>query len=276
MKKLLKYLAPLLIVALAPLAAKADVLFPDAVDITGTQTNILKFFNFETFVNANKEVVTTPTVGDYLVSIFSASQLFQGSEAVASWSAGTDFVLGYSVYQVSGITYNGGDKPIGITYQAGGDPFGYLSGNETKGVYYSGSNWSVTGDVAADIASIAGNGPAWATFGINGGDDYGQVGVSYIGNTEIVRVAAYGLSAIQSPVGVTFVPGDYLGIGNSDDLAGIASIFKNTNPATNSGWQFVSSDPIFFKAVPEPGTLTLFAGCLALGGVLALRRRNKK
>ena len=45
---------------------------------------------------------------------------------------------------------------------------------------------------------------------------------------------------------------------------------KGTSP-----WMYDSQDPFTFAAVPEPATLAMWGGFLAIGAVVALRRRQK-
>jgi hypothetical protein len=135
-------------------------------------------------------------------------------------------------------------------------------------------NWNINGatlSLADSVASVT-DGTLFATFGLAPNtDDFSQYGVSIAG-----RVAASGLTNLFNAAGGTFLPDDYLNNGKEHDLVSIANILDNAAfLAGESPWQFASSDPFFFRvAVPEPSTLALWGCCLAIGALIAARRRR--
>ena len=79
-------------------------------------------------------------------------------------------------------------------------------------------------------------------------------------------MSSFGLDAIQNP-GLIFDKTKAFG----NDIFGGANIYV---PGQGS-WIARSEDPLTFAAVPEPTTLVMWGSVLAIGAVVALRRRQK-
>ncbi len=163
------------------------------------------------------------------------------------------------------------------------DPFGLLdvTAGETLRLYEKANDWQVDGlALAASVATIATAADTpYAAFKIGSG--YANLslfnpaeGVAYAGLQD-VAVAGSGAAAD----GLTFVPYSPSPFTSPQDISARASVKPNTTGALMTGtptspWMFESYGPMVFTAVPEPGTLAMWGGFLAIGAVVALRRRK--
>ena len=280
MKKLFGLLLPVVMLLAIPAIVSAD--FLGSVDLGG-ELNTVKFNNREQYMRKIDGVWTPITVGnlandvqegDVLVAIYSGTSLYVGTDPNAQWNSGSgDYFLAYSAQKVVSTLFVGNIG--GISYgNVDEDPFGVLSAGNMMNMYLAGANYQTQTGVGlaalqSSVDSVTVGTALLASFGMAGVDDFAELGVSLAG-----RVAAYGLSNTFTSAPISFIPDDYLDNGNTTDVAGIAAVFTNGNYGTSSPWQYTSSDPFFFRAVPEPGTFALWGSCLAIGAFVALRRRK--
>ncbi len=273
-----KVILSLLVVLLAlPSAAFAGI--TGAFDTTGL-INKIKFTNYESFIVESPDggylVVDPEKIGEYgsvqLLSIFSATELTIQDPSnpgvfgpAPAWQKGSDYFLGYSVVDVSGSA--GGP----LTYSNPTfDPFGHLNlaAGEALILKESSTDWKVTGVIGTDVASIfADPTPAWGTFGFQTATNGGGFTPLPPAFGTLIGVSWFGLDAVSGP-GAPFFDKDKA-FGN--DIFGGANIYV---PGEGQ-WSARSEDPLTFAAVPEPATVALWGGFLAIGAVLALRRRQK-
>jgi hypothetical protein len=275
-----KILLGLLAVILAmPSMAQASI--TNMFDTSGL-VNKIKFTNYESFIRANPNggwsVIAPVNVltGDQLMSIFSATELTIQSAPgsgvfgpVPAWQKGNnDYFLGYSVADVTVVPGGGG----ALTYSNPTyDPFGKLALNtEMVWLGESRTDWNVTGLIVPDVASIFVNATQWATFGIVNKPNGGSFSPLPPVFGTLIGVSAFGLDQVQAPGGGW--PGFDKTKAFGNDIFGGANIYV---PGQDEEWVARSEDPITFAAVPEPATLAMWGGFLAIGAVIALRRRQK-
>ncbi|MHB8955109.1 MAG: hypothetical protein ACYC4U_19205 [Pirellulaceae bacterium] len=230
---------------LAP-TATAQQAITDAFDTTG-QLNKVKFTGYQSVVRnvggsysyfAPNDAVT----GDLLITIYSAVSLeLQTAPATSNfttvWTKGQGSCLvGYSVQQV--VSVSGGIVSCG---NAAVDPFGVLGPWEMLALRTSTTDFTFSGNVATDVASIfASTTSAWATFGksrdVNFAEFYPPADVSGIG------WAAFALDVVDNQSGLVFLssPSTWYG-----DIAGAASIYT---PGAGQ-WTARVEDPLVFAGV---------------------------
>lgn len=294
MRKMLSQVVPFLLLAAMPLTSFAAV--TDLFKLDGTK-NEVKFINREVFmrqVDNQWQVVTDPTQsltqGDVLVTLFTATTLSWGKDLTNSgWLPGDSngYLLGYAAQEVMNVS----TAQVGTTSMnfiaidlgnATTDPFGVLNSGEQVAVFDSATPWVVNGaglSVADSVQQSLANAVLWEKFldadGYPGTANFAQTsGVMGQGNSVFVS-AQYGLTTAGES-GLTFLPTDWLNTGAPVDVAGRANADVNDDfLAGMSPWMFDSQDPLVFAAVPEPATLAMWGGFLAIGAVVALRRRQK-
>ncbi|MHB0956073.1 MAG: PEP-CTERM sorting domain-containing protein [Pirellulaceae bacterium] len=271
-----KFLSLMLGLALLALPTVTQAALTDNLDATGL-INKIKFTNYEVFVRGTVDDYTYLDAdadledGDHLVTVFSASELtiqnapgsgVFGPEPAWQKGNGNGYFLGYSVAKIAltagGLSYDTPDF----------DPNGLLLTGEMVALYNSTEDWSIVGaNIETDVDNSFDVADKWAGFGIvsdtNGG---GFTALPPIFGT-LLGVTAIGLDAINGPE-------DWPGFDKSKAFGN--DIFAGANIYTpgQNAWTYRSEDPLTFAAVPEPGTLALWGGCLAIGAVLALRRRK--
>jgi hypothetical protein len=287
----LLFVIGLVAVVACPLVARADI--AGALNLQGL-TNRLDFVNREVIIRgtADSWAVIDPVTqggiqsGDLVVSVFRGQDLTVVGENTPSWTAGTDgsanpYLNGYSVTEV--LTTFGAVQYKAPTW----DPFGKLNvaAGETLRVFDAPSDWVVDGVGLSlqDSVDSATNGSLFAAFTMVGG--YGSYvplnPVDGSGQAGLMKVANDGGSSDAS--GITYVPFSPSAWQPDTDLSARITVIPNQNgpyaaplppEVAPSPWQFESYGPVYIQAVPEPGTLALWGGCLALG-LVALRRRKK-
>jgi hypothetical protein len=245
--------------------------------------NQLKFKNYETFVDTQGNFVNPAAakVGDLLVSIFRATDLYiektKGSSDFslpAVWQANTGkgYFFAYSLQQIATINPGAALPILGMTFaNPAADPFNILSAGAQAALFVSNSDWTVTGaNLAADIASAT-SGSLWGEFGITANPAtraiYQGINIgTLLGNTD------FNLDAVGPlPAGISQF--DRTRTGGSD-FQGRAIVSQLVPPLGQ--WIAESQDPMTFAVVvPEPATLAMWGGFLAIGAEFALRRRTK-
>jgi hypothetical protein len=287
------------ILAAMPLTAFASV--SQLFKTDGTK-NEVKFVNREVFMRQTNGVwapllaPNNPNTGiqpgDVLVSLFSATTLSYGQTLVNSgWLPGdaNAFLLGYSAQEVMNVSVANVGPTNFIAIDLGNvkaDPFGVLNPGDQVAVYNSTTQWLVNNggmslaNLQSSVTQSLQNAILWEKFndadGYPGALDFAQSSGLIIDPINKVFVSAqYGLSS-QGNSAFAFAPKDWLQVGTLDDIAGRANADLNDDYVKGlSPWMYDSQDPLTFAAVPEPGTLALWGGCLAIGAVIALRRRQK-
>ncbi len=271
-----KVLSLLLIFALLALPVAAQAGVSSVFDTTGA-LNEIKFQNREVLLDANGAWTAKPAVGGYLVSLFSATQIFTyptvGDPNLA-WEVGTTtegYLLGYSVQKITNVTSSQIDYA-----NTNLDPSGLgkisTAGDETLVIYESNNNWKITsGNWATDLANSLAGTTLVASFGINSAGNSAVFSPFPIASG-FLGLATYGLDVVQNPAGLIFDKSQALG----NDIAGTATVWT-TPPGypTANNWSAFSNDPVSFALVPEPATLAMWGSFLAIGAAVALRRRQK-
>ncbi|MHB9068639.1 MAG: hypothetical protein ACYC4B_33155 [Pirellulaceae bacterium] len=277
-----KFLSLMLGLALLALPTVTQAALTDELDTSGL-INKIKFTNYEVFVRQvddtfyflNAAESLDPQDGDHLVSVFSASELSVqsapgsgvfGPEAAWQKGNGNGYFLGYSVVKVTntafGLSFDTPDfDPNGLLDIGAGEALALYNRND--------ADLAIVGiDTQLDVTNSFTGADEWATFGFGGAANGGSFTALPGGfGSTLIGVTAIGLDAIDGPEGF---PGfDKQAAFGSDIFAG-ANIYMPGEGA----WTARSEDPLTFAAVPEPGTLALWGGCLAIGAVLALRRRK--
>ncbi len=270
-----KVLSLLLVFALLALPVAAQAGVSSNFDTTG-KLNEIKFQNREVLLDANRNWTSAPAVGGYLVSLFSATQIFTyptvGDPNLA-WDFGstTDgYLLGYAVQKITSVS------ATQVNYaNTDYDPLSgkiSTSGNETLVIYESPTNWSITsGNWLTDLTNSLASSTLWASFGIGPSPNSAVFSPFPIAGG-FLGLATYGLDVVQNPNGLIFDQSQALG----NDIAGTATVWT-TPPGypTANNWSAFSNDPVSFALVPEPATLAMWGSFLAIGAVVALRRRQK-
>lgn len=256
------------LVALLALPLVASASFTSSLDYTGLQNKV----TFDTYyaVYRGGSVVASPAnyqTGDVLLTLYSASKLeVQTAPNSASFNqvwtrpnSGSDYVVGYSAATI---------RPGGGLVNVGTDPAGLISGNFMS-LYSNTSNYSVGAASAfTDIAATVSGGTQLALLGIaNPMADYGVLSPS-VGAVAPVN-KYYALT--NNGGSLSFDPGAISG----SDLAGVgmiigAPIFGGVGQWFSGGVEVAS-----FALVPEPGTIALWGAGLAIGAVVAFRRRKQ-
>ncbi len=274
-RKILSLLLALALLAL-PVVAQAGVV-SDSFDTTGA-LNEIKFQNREVLLDASGAWTNTPTQGGYLVSLFSATQVFNyptpGNPALA-WQVGgstTGYLLGYAVQKIKSVSASL------IEYEnTDYDPVGgkiAINSTETLAIYNSTTPWSISsGSWSTDLTNSLASSTLWASFGIaTATPNQASFSPFPFPTTGFLGLATYGLDVVQNPNGLVFDKTKSAG----SDIAGTATVWT-TPPGypTKDNWIAVSNDPVSFALVPEPATLAMWGSFLAVGAVVALRRRQK-
>jgi hypothetical protein len=271
-RKVLSLLLVFAVLAL-PVAAQAGV--SSNFDATG-KLNEIKFQNREVLLDSQGRWTSAPVQGGYLVSLFSATQIFTyptpGNPNLA-WDFGTTsdgYLLGYAVQKITGVAANL------ISYaNTDYDPLsGKIASNntETLVIYESPTNWSISsGNWLTDLTTSLASSTLWASFGIGAAPNNASFTPFPLGGG-FLGLATYGLDVVQNPNGLIFDQSQALG----NDIAGTATVWT-TPPGypTANNWSAFSNDPVSFALVPEPATLAMWGSFLAIGAAVALRRRQK-
>ncbi|NLX57272.1 MAG: PEP-CTERM sorting domain-containing protein [Planctomycetaceae bacterium] len=290
MRKMLSQVVPFLLLAAMPLTSFAAV--TDLFKLDGTK-NEVKFINREVFMRQvdNEWQVIDPRQtldqGDVLVTLFTATTLSTGAELTNSgWLPGDSngYLLGYAAQTVQDVSLLqvAGKGFSFIAIDLGNvdvDPFGVLNSGEQVAVFNSSTEWVVNGadlSVADSVQQSLANAVLWEKFmdGEGGSANFAQTSGVVTDNGSVFVSAQYGLTTAGES-GLTFVPTDWLNTGAKTDVAGRANADLNDDFGSISPWMFDSQDPLVFAAVPEPATLAMWGGFLAIGAVVALRRRQK-
>jgi len=289
-RKMLSQVVPFLLLAAMPLTSFAAV--TDLFKLDGTK-NEVKFINREVFMRQvdNEWQVIDPRQtldqGDVLVTLFTATTLSTGAELTNSgWLPGDSngYLLGYAAQTVEDVSLlevaSKGFSFIAIDLgNVVDDPFGVLNSGEQVAVFNSSTEWVVNGadlSVADSVQQSLANAVLWEKFmdGDGGSANFAQTSGVVTDNGSVFVSAQYGLTTAGES-GLTFVPTDWLNTGAKTDVAGRANADLNDDFGSISPWMFDSQDPLVFAAVPEPATLAMWGGFLAIGAVVALRRRQK-
>jgi len=289
-RKMLSQVVPFLLLAAMPLTSFAAV--TDLFKLDGTK-NEVKFINREVFMRQvdNEWQVIDPRQtldqGDVLVTLFTATTLSTGAELTNSgWLPGDSngYLLGYAAQTVQDVSLLqvAGKGFSFIAIDLGNvdvDPFGVLNSGEQVAVFNSSTEWVVNGadlSVADSVQQSLANAVLWEKFmdGEGGSANFAQTSGVVTDNGSVFVSAQYGLTTAGES-GLTFVPTDWLNTGAKTDVAGRANADLNDDFGSISPWMFDSQDPLVFAAVPEPATLAMWGGFLAIGAVVALRRRQK-
>jgi len=225
--------------------------------------------------------------GDVLVTLFTATTLSTGAELTNSgWLPGDSngYLLGYAAQTVQDVSLLqvAGKGFSFIAIDLGNvdvDPFGVLNSGEQVAVFNSSTEWVVNGadlSVADSVQQSLANAVLWEKFmdGEGGSANFAQTSGVVTDNGSVFVSAQYGLTTAGES-GLSFVPTDWLNTGAKTDVAGRANADLNDDFGSISPWMFDSQDPLVFAAVPEPATLAMWGGFLAIGAVVALRRRQK-
>jgi len=287
---MLSQVVPFLLLAAMPLTSFAAV--TDLFKLDGTK-NEVKFINREVFMRQvdNEWQVIDPRQtldqGDVLVTLFTATTLSTGAELTNSgWLPGDSngYLLGYAAQTVQDVSLLqvAGKGFSFIAIDLGNvdvDPFGVLNSGEQVAVFNSSTEWVVNGadlSVADSVQQSLANAVLWEKFmdGEGGSANFAQTSGVVTDNGSVFVSAQYGLTTAGES-GLTFVPTDWLNTGAKTDVAGRANADLNDDFGSISPWMFDSQDPLVFAAVPEPATLAMWGGFLAIGAVVALRRRQK-
>lgn len=290
MRKMLSQVVPFLLLAAMPLTSFAAV--TDLFKLDGTK-NEVKFINREVFMRQvdNEWQVIDPRQtldqGDVLVTLFTATTLSTGAELTNSgWLPGDSngYLLGYAAQTVQDVSLLqvAGKGFSFIAIDLGNvdvDPFGVLNSGEQVAVFNSSTEWVVNGadlSVADSVQQSLANAVLWEKFmdGEGGSANFAQTSGVVTDNGSVFVSPQYGLTTAGES-GLTFVPTDWLNTGAKTDVAGRANADLNDDFGSISPWMFDSQDPLVFAAVPEPATLAMWGGFLAIGAVVALRRRQK-
>jgi len=289
-RKMLSQVVPFLLLAAMPLTSFAAV--TDLFKLDGTK-NEVKFINREVFMRQvdNEWQVIDPRQtldqGDVLVTLFTATTLSTGAELTNSgWLPGDSngYLLGYAAQTVQDVSLLqvAGKGFSFIAIDLGNvdvDPFGVLNSGEQVAVFNSSTEWVVNGadlSVADSVQQSLANAVLWEKFmdGEGGSANFAQTSGVVTDNGSVFVSPQYGLTTAGES-GLTFVPTDWLNTGAKTDVAGRANADLNDDFGSISPWMFDSQDPLVFAAVPEPATLAMWGGFLAIGAVVALRRRQK-
>lgn len=272
-RKILSLLLAFALLAL-PVVAQAGVV-TDYFNTSGA-LNEIKFQNREVLLDANLQLTDKPMVDGYLVSLFSATQIFSYSTPGTpelKWEVGSStagYLLGYAVQKITSV---GSVIEYGNTDQ---DPsgLGKIANGETLVIYNSTHNWDITnGDWAVDLGKSLDSSTLWASFGIAAGtSNQASFAPFPFPVTGFLGLATYGLNVVQNPNGLVFDSGQSAG----NDIAGTATVWAPPPgyPGGNN-WTAFSNDPVSFALVPEPATLAMWGSFLAVGAAVALRRRQK-
>ena len=294
MRKMLSQVVPFLLLAAMPLTSFAAV--TDLFKLDGTK-NEVKFINREVFMRQvdNEWQVIDPRQtldqGDVLVTLFTATTLSTGAELTNSgWLPGDSngYLLGYAAQTVEDVSLlevaSKGFSFIAIDLgNVVDDPFGVLNSGEQVAVFNSSHQGVVNDrfdgeglDVATSVKDSLEGGVLWEKFmdGDGGSANFAQTSGVITDNGSVFVSAQYGLTTAGES-GLTFIPTDWLNTGAMTDVAGRANADLNDDFGSISPWMFDSQDPLVFAAVPEPATLAMWGGFLAIGAVVALRRRQK-
>lgn len=303
MRKMLCQVVPFLLLAAMPLTSFASV---SSLFMTDGTKNEVKFVNREIFMRQDQAGAWSPvaypnlpaaaggiTQGDVLVTLFSATTLSYGSNLVNSqWLPGdaNGYLLGYAAQEVQLVSTATVGSINFVAIDLGNvkvDPFGVLAAGDQVAVFDSTAPWVInTG--ASSFANLQSsvsqslnpiNVTVWEQFndadGYPAGANFAQTSGVVIDPIRAFVSAQYGLTS-QGVSTFAFAPNDWLQTGNPTDIAGRANANLNDDFLTQiSPWMYDSQDPLTFAAVPEPATLAMWGGFLAIGAVVALRRRQK-
>jgi len=294
-RKMLCRVVPFLLLAALPLTSFASV---SSLFMTDGTKNEVKFINREVFMRQDGDVwspVLTPNdpqngvqAGDVLVTLFSATTLSYGQNLTNSgWLPGNPdgYLLGYSAQDVMSVSTASVGTINFVAIDLGNvttDPFGVLNSGDQVAVFDSPSQWVINGPgltVAQSVAWSLQNAVLWEKFndadGYPGAANFAQTSGVVLDPIRAFVSAQYGLSS-QGESAFPFAATDWLETGAATDVAGRANADINNDFLTGiSPWMYDSQDPLVFAAVPEPATLAMWGGFLAIGAVVALRRRQK-
>ncbi len=142
-----------------------------------------------------------------------------------------------------------------------------LADGVMAGFFIDTTPWTVTGDLATDIADVT-DGTPWGYFGITSN---AATSASYTGDAAdgVQRANLDAIGALPANIS-EFDRTRTVGT----DIQ-VRAFVGELTPALGD-WIAESQDPMTFAVVvPEPATLAMWGGFLAIGAVFALRRRTK-
>jgi hypothetical protein len=227
------------------------------------------FDTFHAIYNPQSGQIVAPAAynsGDVLLTLYTAKTLSIQSAPNSAvfnspiWTAAAgDHVLAYSAATIGSVP---------ILNNPSVDPAGLLTGMSMMSVWQSVSNWNITGSALADIAASLPGGPAVASFGIvNGATDGASLQpLAPAFNPLLPALHQFYLTQTAGPLPIL------ANATNGTDVAGVGII------GTIGGvgeWFAGGSTSAQFALVPEPGTIALWGAGLAIGAVVAFRRRKQ-
>jgi hypothetical protein len=257
------------------LMATAAVAVPIVLPVG--QVTKIKYTNFENLVDANKSGFVD--AGDYVEGILFGTSV--GTIPVPNLlnaQLGSKEITGYFR-----LTIVAGSLTGSFPQQL---DFGLIGPNDKLELYVgtgATKNWTAGSGVATDIANAT-DGALWMAIYPNSGwyEGVGKAASSSSGDTVNTNFGNLGVNNS----GYFFQPqfffpltGDptahtYLTVFHADHM--VETMFKSRlfNPSLAAGWAFRSEDPMYFWAIPEPGTIVLLGAGIAGLGLLRLRRRR--
>lgn len=257
---------------IATTAAAAPIILP-----TG-QVAKLKFTNFENFIDANNNGILGDVGDDVEGILFVTSVGTISNPNLNNAQLATRELTGYFHLSIVGGGLLG-PFPQHLD-------FAIANANDFIKLYVDTTpDWTAGSGLATDIANAT-DGNLWASVTTAAPGFYEGVGdVASAASGDTVNTNFANLSVNNTEY--KFIPqfffpltGDptahtYLGNFHPDHK--VEAFFKSRlfAPSTAAGWAFRSEDPMYFWAVPEPGTLVLLGAGFAGIGLLRLRRRRK-
>lgn len=257
---------------LLPLAAQAAS-FTGSLDYSGLK-NLVSFDTYYAVYNTTSNTIVAPTAynpGDVLLTLYTATSLSiqtapnSPNFGPSVWTPGVgDYVVGYSAAKIGAIP---------ILNNPSSDPAGKLAGTTMFGLWSSITNWTVSGDVLTDIQTTIPNLPALGTFQISNGATDGA-------SLQPLVPAFNPLMPALKQMFVTMNGGSLPILSDAvsgTDLAsaGIVGTTGGVSIGGVPGWFAGGYESVQFALVPEPGTLALWGSALAIGAVVAFRRRKQ-
>ena len=249
-----------------PLVASAD--FASSLDYTGLK-NLVTFDTYHAVYNPQTGTVISPTAynaGDMLLTLYTAKTLSIQSAPNSpifnptAWApAAGDYVVAYSASTINALP---------ILNNPSSDPAGLLTGSSMLGVWQSASNWTISGNVLADIAASIPGGHAVGTFGIVNGATDGASLQPLVPAFNPLLPALHQFYLTQTGGALPILANAT----NGTDVAG-AGIIGTIGGV--GGWFSGGSTSAQFALVPEPGTIALWGAGLAIGALVAFRRRKQ-
>lgn len=265
------------IICIAVVAALATAAVAGPISLPLGQVAKLKFTNFENIIDTNNNGIFGDKGDDIEGILFVTSVGTIANPNQMNAQLATRELTGYFHISIVGGGLVG-PFPQHLDFA--------LSDSSDKIELYVGTgatkNWTAGSGTATDIAHAT-DGALWA--GVYSSDFYQAVGdVASASSGDTVNTNFANLGVNNS--GYNFIPqfffpltGDptahtYLGTFYADVKA--EAFFKSRlfAPSTAAGWAFRSEDPMYFWAVPEPGTLLLLGAGIAGLGLIRLRRRR--